>query len=68
MPPTASAEGETAALQTQVVEASALDGKNAGGDVGQPDAGVAAAKKGSDAGLKNYLVGNTFNGFIYWLT
>jgi len=68
VPPSASAEGETAALQAQAVEASTIDTKDAGGDVSQPNAGAAAAKKGSNAGLKNYLVGTTFDGFICWLT
>lgn len=45
MPPTASAEGETAALQAQVVEASLVDNKDA-----------IKAKKGPDAGLQNYIV------------
>ncbi|KAJ4987038.1 ABC transporter [Stagonosporopsis vannaccii] len=55
VPPTASAEGETAALQARVVEATALDKKDVGGDIGQTETVAAAAKKGSDAGMKNYL-------------
>lgn len=56
VPPTASAEGESAALQAQVIDASTVDQKDVTKDTTQSDASIAAAKKGPDAGMVNYLV------------
>ena len=55
LPPAASAEGESAALQGRVVEASALDNDNLAEAVGKSDGASTKLKK--DAGLRNYFVG-----------
>lgn len=59
MPPSASAEGETAALQARVVDVGALGDTRVGEDAGEALGGAAQAKKGADAGFGNYIVSST---------
>ena len=55
LPPAASAEGESAALQGRIGEAGALDNDNLAKVVGKGDGASTKPKK--DAGLQNYFVG-----------
>lgn len=57
LPPSASAEGETAALQAQVLETSTVNEKDATKTVDTPEGTKLVSKKASDAGLGNYFVG-----------
>jgi hypothetical protein len=57
LPPSASAEGETSALQTQVIEAAAQDKDHVAKAAEGTDDVTSKPKKVSDAGLKNYFVG-----------
>lgn len=61
LPPSASAEGETAALQGQIIEASTLDEKNVAKDAKNTGSVAPTAPKAPDAGLKNYLVSLVIN-------
>lgn len=60
LPPSASAEGETAALQAQVkvIDTGTLDKDHVGKDAGKTvdAASKSKTKKGTDAGFKNYIV------------
>ena len=57
LPPSASAEGETAALQAQVLEASTVNKENGTEAVVTPEDSKLVSKKASGAGLENYFVG-----------
>lgn len=59
VPPTGSAEGETAALQAQVIDARTMDQEDVKKDTTQDNTTIAAAKSGSDEGMVNYLVSST---------
>ena len=63
LPPAAGAEGETAALQGQIIEASTLDNSKVA-KVTEKDE-VVAPKTKKDAGLKNYFVGSALV-LVYW--
>lgn len=67
VPPTGSAEGETAALQAQVVEASTINNHDGKIDNRPTGAVAGTARKEPDAGMKNYLVGLSFNVNLQWL-
>lgn len=56
LPLSASAEGETAALQAQVIETGTLDKDHDTKDAGEPVDSASEFKKGSGAGFKNYIV------------
>jgi hydrogenase maturation factor HypE len=56
LPPSASAEGETAALQAQVIDAGTLDKEDVSQDTVKPVVAASKSKKGADAGFKNYIV------------
>lgn len=60
LPPSASAEGETAALQAQIIEAGTIDAKSAG----KNETAASEPKKGSDSGLKNYFASLGCNGLL----
>ncbi|KAF9693236.1 hypothetical protein EKO04_008646 [Ascochyta lentis] len=55
LPPSASAEGETAALQARIVEAGTLDGDGVAAAAEKNGGPKSEGKKASDAGLKNYF-------------
>ena len=56
LPPTASAEGETAALQAQVIDTGTLDKQHVPKDTTGSTNTAAKSKKDADAGFKNYIV------------
>ncbi len=56
LPQSASAEGETAALEAQVIAYGTVDSKTARKDNKKIDDTTSATAKGPDAGFKNYLV------------
>jgi hypothetical protein len=56
LPPAAGAEGETAALQGQIIEASTLDNNKVAKAVEKDE--VVESKNKKDAGLNNYFVGS----------
>lgn len=59
LPPTASAEGETAALQAQVIDAGTLDKDHIAKDINKSTITASKLKQSKDAGFKNYIVSQT---------
>lgn len=59
LPSTANAEGETAALQAQVVNIGTLDKDSASKDTSRPTHIASDSKKDADAGFKNYIASKT---------
>lgn len=59
LPPAASAEGESAALQTQIVDASTIEKKDVGRDHGSAEKAAILPHKKTEAGMMNYIVGTT---------
>ena len=57
LPPSASAEGETAALQAHVLEASTVNKEDGIKPADKSEGTKSVSKKASDGGLKNYFVG-----------
>lgn len=57
LPPAASAEGESAALQAQIVDASTLEKRSISRDHRSSDEAIPMPQKKTEAGMVNYLVG-----------
>lgn len=68
LPPTASADGEAAALQVQTIETATLDEDTVPQAAEKSVEKEIKAKKASDAGLKNYFVSITVTGLLFQLT
>jgi hypothetical protein len=56
LPPTASAEGETAVLQAQAIDIDTFDKHQMPKDTNETINTAAKSKKDADAGFKNYIV------------
>jgi ATP-binding cassette subfamily B (MDR/TAP) protein 1 len=57
MPSSASAEGESAAMQAEVINASTLEKDNTAKDGPKGEIVEGNTKKKTDEGMKNYIVG-----------
>ena len=57
MPPSASAEGESAAMQAEIVNASTLEKDNTANDGLKGEIVEGNMKSKTDEGMKNYIVG-----------
>jgi hypothetical protein len=64
VPPTASAEGEAAALQAQAVDADTLNEDHVPKDTTGTTDTVAKSKKDADGGFKNYIVSRVASVYI----